>query len=149
MLAALWALGFFVILMALSSLVRPQRRTQGRSGAKTDDDAASAEQSASNAVSSGETTIGKPWIKMSARYHILIAVAATFFLAVLLLFPPITTFRQWLDEGNGVSALLAVGMFLGTLAVALAHAWMKGDLSWVVRVETREENNGNPGKRVS
>lgn len=138
MLAALWALGFFAVLMALSHLVRPKR---------------SSDPATTSAFSSGENPSGKPWIRMSARYHVLIAVAATFFLAVLLLFPSIATFKQWLVDGHGIAALTAVGMFLGTFAVALAYAWMKGDLSWISNVVTSEgnhgETNGNPGKRVS
>lgn len=137
MLAALWAMGFLIVLMALSYLVRPKRPNAN----------------ASKAFSSGEVPNSKPWIRMSARYHILIAVAAMFFLAVLLLFPPIATFRQWLSDGNGMAALLSVGMFLGTLAVALAYAWMKGDLSWISHVEASteidKEDHGNSGKRVS
>lgn len=131
MLAALWAVGFLVLLAALSRLVRPNR-----SGS-----------TAKEAFNSGEVTHGKPWTRMSARYQVLIAVAAMFFLGVLLLFPPIATFREWLNEGNGVTALLAVGLFLATLTVALAHAWTKGDLSWVSDVE--KEEHGDSGKRVS
>ena len=131
MLAALWATGFLVLLVALSRLVRPNR-----SGSAAED-----------AFNSGEVIHSKPWTRMSARYQALLVIAAMFFLGVLLLFPPIATFREWLNEGKGLTALAAVGLFLATLAVALAHAWTRGDLSWVSDVE--KGDHGDSGKRVS
>ncbi|MBI3543986.1 MAG: NADH-quinone oxidoreductase subunit A [Deltaproteobacteria bacterium] len=127
--AALWGFGFFALLLAGSKLVRPDRKSDAaRSG-----------------FNSGERNSESPWIRMSARYHLLVAAATTFFLGVLILYPAVATFRQWLDEGHGVVALAAVGVFLGTLSVALAYAWMKGDLSWI----RDKEENGNPRERVS
>jgi NADH-quinone oxidoreductase subunit A len=133
--AALWAFGFFAVLLALSKLVRPDTKRR-------------------NSTSVWEKTSKTPWIRMSSRYQILLAVAALFFLGALVLYPAISAFRQWTDEGHGVSALIAVGLFLGTLSVALAFSWMKGDLSWITdsesRSDNREENkNGNSRERIS
>lgn len=125
MLAALWAMVFFVALLGFSKTVRPARKQSGLIEKKP------------------PTT--KPWIRMSARCQSLIAVTAVFFLGALILFPVAAAFRRWSDDGNGVEALAVVGVFLGTLAVALAHSWMKGDLTWV----RDKEEHGNTRERIS
>ncbi|MBI3556886.1 MAG: NADH-quinone oxidoreductase subunit A [Deltaproteobacteria bacterium] len=129
LLAGLWAMGFFVALLALSRLVRPNRPTEAARGG----------------FSSGERSTETPWIRISARYQILLAAATMFFLGVLLLYPAVASFRQWLEEGRGAAALASVGIFLGTLSVALAYAWMKGDLSWI----RDKEEHGNSRERLS
>lgn len=129
LLTALWILGFFAVLLGFSSLVRPSGPSEPQK----------------NKLPSGEKVDEKPWIRMSARYQALIAVAATFFLGILLLYPAVSTFRHWLDQGRGIGALTAVGFFLGILSVALAYAWMKGDLSWIVD----KEENGHIRKHIS
>lgn len=87
----------------------------------------------------------RPWIRMAARYHLLVAAAAMFFLGVLILYPAIATFKQWIEDGHGVAALVSVGLFMSSLSVALAYAWMKGDLSWT----KDKEDNGNPRERLT
>jgi NADH:ubiquinone oxidoreductase subunit 3 (subunit A) len=121
-LAGIWALGFVALTLVVSRLVRPERPK-----------AEPAERTA------------KPWIRMAARHQILMAAAAMFFLGALLMLPAAATFRQWLEEGRGVAAIGAVGLFLGTLSVALAFAWIKGDLSW----SRHKEEHGDSRKRVS
>lgn len=129
LLAGLWAMGFFILLLALSRLVRPKHSSEAARGG----------------FNSGERSSEKPWIRVSARYQILLTAATMFFLGVLLLYPAVAAYRQWLDEGRGLTALVAVGTFLGTLSVALAYAWMKGDLSWI----RDKEEHGNSRERIS
>jgi NADH-quinone oxidoreductase subunit A len=112
---ALWALVFFGVLLALSKLVRPDRKTEA----------------SRNAFSSGEKPSGEPWIRIRIRYQVLISVATVFFLGVLILYPAVATFRQWIEQGRGSFVLAAVGVFFGTLSVSLAYAWMNGDLNWI------------------
>lgn len=141
LLAALWALVFFALLLAFSKLVRPARRGDANrysSGSSSDSPMGFDDRS-------DQQSEGQPWIRMPARYQLLFVAATMFFLGVLLLYPAVATFRQWIDEGHGAAALIAIGVFLATLAVALAYAWMKGDLSWI----KDKEDNGTTRERLS
>lgn len=113
--SALWGVCFLAILVGLSKLVRPDRR-QPSSHLRT---------------RSGEES-DKPALRLWAGHQVLIVGAAVLFFGLLVLYPAIATFRQWLTDGRGLEALILVGLFIGTLAVALAYAWMRGDLTMPV-----------------
>jgi NADH-quinone oxidoreductase subunit A len=132
LLMAVWAFIVFGLLLVASSLVRPNKKNEATK----------------RAFLSGEQPKGQPWVRVSIRYRALLSLAAVFFLGILVLYPAATAFRQWLDEGKGVLAFGALVVFLGTLSVALAYAWMNGDLSWIKEVETKEDH-GSAGERVS
>ena len=136
LISALWAFGFLAAVLAAGRLVRPDRKSEAaRSG-----------------FNSGERNDESPWIRVSARYHLILAATAAFFLGALLLYPAAASFREWLEEGKGLTALLAIGVFMGTLSVALSHAWMKGDLNWIVEPGSSPDNKadgGNSRERVS
>lgn len=114
-LMAVWVLAFFGALLAASRLVRPARRSpEGSLG-----------------YESGERPQGTPWIRMSARFQALLALACLYFIGTLVFYPAAVVFRAWVRDSRGLAAFAALAVFLGSFAVALAHAWKKGDLSWV------------------
>jgi NADH:ubiquinone oxidoreductase subunit 3 (subunit A) len=126
-LAAVFAFAFFGVALWFSGLVRPgHARVAKPEGLSSD----------------------KPSVRISARYQVLLSAAALFFFGFLVLFPVVASFRKWIDEGRGSEALVLIGIFLGTMSIALAYAWMKGDLSWSGSTTDKGEH-GNPRKRIS
>jgi NADH-quinone oxidoreductase subunit A len=45
-----------------------------------------------------------------------------------------TTFRSWIENGQGLFAFVEIFVFLAILLVGLAYAWKKGDLDWVKKI---------------
>jgi NADH:ubiquinone oxidoreductase subunit 3 (subunit A) len=70
------------------------------------------------------------WSKINVRYQILLGISVLLFLAVLILYPAAVVLRQQIADGSGLAAFLELSFFLGTLSVALAYAWKKGDLTY-------------------
>jgi NADH:ubiquinone oxidoreductase subunit 3 (subunit A) len=126
-LAAVFALAFFGVALWLSRLVRPEAKRTAKF----------------------EKTDGTgPAVRIAARYQILISAAAMLFLGALVMFPAVVVFRKRIEDGRGTEALTWIGIFLGTVSIALAYAWVKGDLSWGGN-SAQEDHHGTSGKRAS
>ncbi len=78
----------------------------------------------------GESPIGSAWMQFHVGYYLIALVFVLFEVEVAFLFPWAAVFRSLTDEGRWAS-MLAVGIFIGILALADAYAWKKGALEWL------------------
>ncbi len=84
----------------------------------------------------GEEPVGSAWGKFNIRYYIVALVFVLFDVELVFLFPWATVFGQkaLIEETNGLWGWFAIGemfLFIATLAIGLAYAWVKGYLDWV------------------
>jgi len=47
-------------------------------------------------------------------------------------------FKDWVGRGQGLFALVEIGVFLGILFVGLVYVWAKRDLEWLKRLPQPE-----------
>jgi NADH-quinone oxidoreductase subunit A len=76
----------------------------------------------------GEMPIGSAWMQFHVGYYLIALVFVLFEVEVAFLFPWAAVFRL---QSNPWPGLLAVGIFIGILALADAYAWKKGALEWL------------------
>ncbi|MGC1208640.1 MAG: NADH-quinone oxidoreductase subunit A [Ornithinimicrobium sp.] len=75
---------------------------------------------------SGVDPIGDGWSQGSLRYLIFAFLYVVFAVDAVYLFPWALILRTEL----GLASLIEMGIFIGVLALGLAHAWRRGLLRW-------------------
>ena len=85
---------------------------------------------------SGEEPVGNAAIQFNIRFYVVALIFVLFDVELVFLFPWATVFGRanLLAQTNGQwgwFALTEAVLFVGILAVGLAHAWAKGYLDWV------------------
>ena len=73
----------------------------------------------------GMETQGDTWVQFRIQYYVFAILFVVFDVEALYLFPWAVVFK-W----AGVPGLMAMGLFLGILAVGLIYAWQEGVLEW-------------------
>ncbi|MFH1018397.1 MAG: NADH-quinone oxidoreductase subunit A [Pseudomonadota bacterium] len=86
----------------------------------------------------GEPAVGTPWIRFNPRYYVIALVFLIFDVELAFMYPCAVTFKDWVENGLGVPALLEIGAFVAVLLVGLAYAWKRGYLEWVKVVERQD-----------
>jgi NADH-quinone oxidoreductase subunit A len=76
----------------------------------------------------GEVPIGSAFMQFHVGYYLIALVFVLFEVEVAFLFPWAAVFRS---QPNPWPSMLAVGIFIGILALADAYAWKKGALEWL------------------
>jgi NADH-quinone oxidoreductase subunit A len=76
----------------------------------------------------GEMPIGSAWVQFHVGYYLVALVFVLFEVEVAFLFPWAAVFRTLADPWP---SMIAVGIFIGVLALADAYAWKKGALEWL------------------
>jgi NADH-quinone oxidoreductase subunit A len=76
----------------------------------------------------GEVPIGSSFMQFHVGYYLVALVFVLFEVEVAFLFPWAAVFRSLTDPWP---SMLAVGIFIGILALADAYAWKKGALEWL------------------
>jgi NADH-quinone oxidoreductase subunit A len=76
----------------------------------------------------GEVPIGSAFMQFHVGYYLIALVFVLFEVEVAFLFPWAAVFRA---QTNPWPSMLAVGVFIGILALADAYAWKKGALEWL------------------
>jgi len=82
----------------------------------------------------GEPPIGGAWINFNIRFYLIALIFVIFDVEIAFIYPVAAVFRQWVNSGRGVFALVEIGLFLAILFVGLVYVWAKGDLDWLKRV---------------
>lgn len=88
----------------------------------------------------GEHPVGSAWFNFNPRFYVVALVFVIFEVEVALTIPVALVFREWVFRHMGGVALAEIGVFIGILTVGLVWIWIRKDLNWLKRVETR------PGK---
>ncbi len=73
----------------------------------------------------GMETEGDTWVQFRIQYYLFAILFVIFDVEALFLFPWAVIFRE-----AGISGLIAMGVFLGVLALGLVYAWQEGALEW-------------------
>ncbi len=81
-------------------------------------------------------------INFNIRFYILALVFVIFDVELALMFPVGAVFKGWVGEGQGVRALIEIGLFVLILLLGLVYVWTKGDLQWVKKVIKEERELG-------
>ncbi len=84
----------------------------------------------------GEPAAGSAWMNFNARFYIIALIFIIFEVEIAFIFPVATVFRQWIENGHGIYALVHVFLFVFILLLGLVYAWRKGDLEWVRKLST-------------
>nr|WP_284289633.1 NADH-quinone oxidoreductase subunit A [Angustibacter aerolatus] len=77
---------------------------------------------------SGVDPVGSGWAQTNVRYYLYAYLYVVFAVDAMYLLPWATVLRL---PGFGWRTLAEMGVFLGVLAVGLAHAWRRGLLRWL------------------
>ncbi len=78
----------------------------------------------------GEPTIGPAWIRFDIRFYTVALMFVVFDVEIALLFPWAAVFRDLVEEGQGVLAIVEAGTFIAILMVGLVYVWARGDIDW-------------------
>jgi NADH-quinone oxidoreductase subunit A len=78
----------------------------------------------------GEPTVGEAWIRFDIRFYTVALMFVVFDVEVALLFPWGAVFRDFVDQGLGVLALVEALTFIVILLAGLAYVWARGDIEW-------------------
>ena len=76
----------------------------------------------------GVDPVGEGWAQTNVRYYLYAYLYVVFAVDAMYLLPWATVITL---PGFGWRTLAEMGVFLGVLAVGLAHAWRRGLLRWV------------------
>ncbi|GAA4448939.1 NADH-quinone oxidoreductase subunit A [Nibrella saemangeumensis] len=114
------ALAFFVLIMFISRLLRPNRPNVEKL----------------STYESGEEPVGNANVQFNIRFYVVAIIFVLFEVELVFLFPWATVFGQatLINETNGLwgwFALAEAVLFVVLLALGLAYAWAKGYLDWV------------------
>ena len=85
---------------------------------------------------SGEEPEGNANVQFNIRYYIVALVFILFEVEIIFLFPWATVFgnRHLVEQTNGLwgwISMVEMFVFIASLALGLAYAWIKGYLDWV------------------
>ncbi len=85
---------------------------------------------------SGEEPVGNANVQFNIRFYVVALIFVLFDVELVFLFPWATVFGQktLITQTEGLwgwFSLAEMGIFVLTLALGLAYAWVKGYLSWV------------------
>ena len=82
----------------------------------------------------GEPASGSAWVNFNIRFYLVALIFIIFEVEIAFIFPVATVFRQRMESGQGLFALVEIFVFVGILFLGLIYAWAKGDLEWVKKV---------------
>jgi NADH-quinone oxidoreductase subunit A len=79
----------------------------------------------------GEPPTGNAWMNFNIRFYVVALIFVIFDVEIAFVYPVAAVFREWVNEGRGLFALVEISIFLGILFVGLVYVWVKGDLEWL------------------
>ena len=90
----------------------------------------------------GEPTVGQAWIRFDIRFYTIALMFVVFDVEVALLFPWGVIFRDLVERGYGMIALIEAGTFIVILMFGLAYVWARGDIDWTPPASDFEGREG-------
>ena len=84
----------------------------------------------------GEEVSGDSWINFNIRFYLVALVFVIFDVEVAFIYPVVAVFREWVEDGRGLFALVEILIFVLILVTGLVYVWSKGDLQWIKGVVT-------------
>lgn len=89
----------------------------------------------------GEEPVGSGWLNFNARFYLIAILFIIFDVEIVLVFPVVVKFREYLTGGKGVAVFVDIFVFAAVLFLGLVYAWKNGYLKWLrgVRKQLRVE----------
>ena len=97
----------------------------------------------------GELPTGSAWINFNIRFYLIALVFVIFDVELAFIYPVVAVFRDWVEEGQGMLALVELAVFIGILAVGLVYVWVKGDLEWLTQLPSARRSEETPTRRAA
>jgi NADH-quinone oxidoreductase subunit A len=79
----------------------------------------------------GEAPVGPAWFNFNPRFYIIALIYIIFDVEIAFVYPVATVFKRWVDQGNGLFALIEIFLFVAILMLGLVYVWVKKDLEWI------------------
>lgn len=89
----------------------------------------------------GEEIEGSPWVQFNIRFYLIALFFIVFDVETIFILPWAVVFTEML-EVLGPFAFIEMAVFVAILFLGLAYVWSKGDLEWVKRMATHEQEPG-------
>jgi NADH-quinone oxidoreductase subunit A len=124
------AIALVALMMGLGSLLRPSNPQARKLGT----------------YECGELPTGNAWINFNIRFYLIALVFVIFDVELAFVYPVTVVFRNWVERGQGMFALVEIGLFLGILFLGLVYVWMKRDLEWIKQVPRATETTPAVGR---
>src|SRR4026207_804048 len=109
------AVGFVGGSMLLGKFLRPNHMTKAKE----------------ETYECGEAPIGQAWFNFNPRFYIIALIFIVFDVEIAFIYPVATVYKRWVDQGNGLFALVEILIFVAILMLGLVYVWAKGDLEWI------------------
>ena len=97
----------------------------------------------------GEPTIGPAWIRFDIRFYTVALMFVIFDVEIALLFPWGAVFRDLVEDGQGLLAIVEAGTFIAILMVGLVYVWARGDIDWSKTKPTQVEVKPDVRRQVT
>ena len=130
-----FALAFVLcgLMLGLGMLLRPSNPTPGKL----------------STYECGEPPSGSAWINFNIRFYLIALVFVIFDVELAFIYPVAAVFKDWVERGQGMTALFEVVTFLAILGVGLVYVWVKGDLEWLKRLPASRAAERPPVRRAA
>jgi len=123
----LLSIGFMFGMLFVSKIIRPNRPNPMKN----------------SPYECGEVPVGNAWVNFNIRYYILALIFLLFDVEIVLILPVAVVYKDWINNGTGLIALIELMLFVAILLVALIYAWGRGDLSWIKGYKSSEKSETN------
>jgi len=120
----LLSIGFMFGMLLVSKIIRPNRPNPMKN----------------SPYECGEVPVGNAWVNFNIRYYILALIFLLFDVEIVLILPVAVVYKDWINNGTGLIALIELMLFVAILLVALIYAWGRGDLSWIKGYKSSEKS---------
>lgn len=106
---------FVLLIMALVRIVAPHRPNPEKN----------------STYECGEKPVGSGWLNFNARFYLIGILFIIFDVEMVLVFPVVVNFRDYLVSGRGAIVFIETFLFITILFLGLVYAWKKGYLEWL------------------
>lgn len=96
----------------------------------------------------GEAPVGPAWFNFNPRFYIVALIYIIFDVEIAFIYPVAAVFKRWVDQGNGLFALVEVLIFVAILLLGLVYVWAKGDLEWIRAIKGDPRGTQNTHSRT-
>jgi NADH-quinone oxidoreductase subunit A len=109
------AVGFVFVTLLVGKLLRPDNPSPGKKAV----------------YECGEAPVGSGFSQINMRFYLIAFVFVIFDVEIAVMYPVTVKFKDLLQEGWGVLALVEIALFILILLVGFIYAWNQGGLDWV------------------
>lgn len=96
----------------------------------------------------GEAPVGPAWFNFNPRFYIIALIYIIFDVEIAFIYPVAAVFKRWVEQGNGLFALVEIFMFVAILMLGLVYVWVKGDLEWIRAIKGDPRGAQNVSSRT-